>query len=145
MSPAMLKVAQEKLGADAHLQLGDASNMPYEDGFFDLITTTLTLHEMPPTMRDAVIAEMKRTLKPDGRLLWIDFRPGSLRFPKGWRYKIIITISEILAGRDHYKNYRHFMAHKGLPALIDAHDLAIDQQKIVSGGAMMLCLLSVKA
>lgn len=144
MSPAMLKIAQKKLGDQAKLYQGDASKMPYDDDLFDLITTTLTLHEMAPETRDAVLGEMKRTLKPDGRLLLIDFHPGSLRFPKGWLFKIIITISEIAAGREHYKNYRQFIRNQGLPALIEAHHLAIEKQRIVSGGNMALFLLSLE-
>lgn len=142
MSPSMLQQAQGKLGEEANLHLGDASDMPYEDDLFDLITTTLMLHEMSPTVRDAVITEMKRVLKPDGHLLFIDFHPGKLKFPKGWMTKGFITISEIIAGREHYKNYRQFMRTKGLPTLIDTHQLTIKQQKVVSGGNMILFLLS---
>lgn len=144
MSPAMLKQAQEKLGDKAKLHLGDASDMPYEDDLFDLITTTLMLHEMPPTVRDAVISEMKRVLKPDGHLLFIDFHPGKLKFPKGWFTKIFITTSEIIAGREHFKNYRQFIRTKGLPTLIASHQLTIEKQKIVSSGNMVLFLLSTQ-
>ena len=141
MSPAMLQVAQQKLGDAAKLHLGDASAMPYEDGVFDLITTTLTLHEMPPAVRDGVLSEMKRTLKPDGRLMLIDYHPGSLRFPKGWLFKAIILVAEMIAGGEHYANFRQFMGNDGLPTLIAAHHLEIEKQKIVSGGNMALFLL----
>lgn len=143
-SAAMLQVAQDKLGSDARLHLGDASSMPFENAQFDLISTTLTLHEMNPGVRHAVISEMKRTLKPDGRLLLIDYHPGSLQFPKGWISKVIITMAEIAAGREHFKNYRQFMASDGLPTLISAHQLSIEKQRIVSGGNMALFLLSLE-
>jgi hypothetical protein len=103
----------------------------------------LTLHEMPPAVRDGVITQMKRTLKAQGRLLLIDYHPGSLRFPKGWLLKAIITASEIAAGGEHYRNFRQFMANDGLPALIAAHHLKIEQQKIVSGGNMALFVLAI--
>jgi len=143
MSPAMMEVARQKLGEGANLHLGDATDMPYDDDTFDLITTTLTLHEMPPPTRDGILTEMKRTLKPDGRLLLIDYHPGKLRFPKGWLFKGIITAAEIAAGREHYANFRQFMATDGLPMLIASHQLKVEQQKIVSGGNMALFLLSV--
>lgn len=142
MSPSMMQVAQEKLGEEANLHLGDASHMPYKNDFFDLVTTTLMLHEMRPAMRDKVIKEMIRTVKADGHILLIDFHPGKLRFPAGWWSKIVITISEIIAGREHFKNYRQFMATKGLPTLINENNLVIQKQKIVSGGNMVLFLLS---
>ena len=142
MSPSMLAIAQQKLGNEATLHLGDATAMPYEDHTFDLVTTTLTLHEMPPAMRDGVLTEMKRVLKAEGRLQLIDFHPGALRFPKGWMTKVVITISEIVAGREHFKNYRQFMGAKGLPALIAAHGMGVEARKIVSGGNMALFLLT---
>lgn len=144
MSPGMLKVAREKLGETAELHLGDASNSPFSDAQFDLISTTLTLHEMSPAMRISVLNEMKRILKPDGHILLIDFHPGQIWFPKGWLFKIFITLSEIGAGRDHFRNYRHFMKQGALPTLIAEQGLLVENKKIVSGGNMALFLLTSK-
>ena len=141
LSPSMLHVARERLGEDAQLHRGDASKMHFSDKTFDLIIISTVLHEMPDEVRSAVIAESKRILKKDGRILLIDFHPGPIRPFKGWLYKSIITLAEVLAGRDHYKNYRDFMTKKGLPGLISSHGLSIDQEKIVSGGNMALLLL----
>lgn len=140
-SPSMLAMAQKRLGKLVDLHLGSATEIPFEDNYFDLVTATLVLHELEPTVRDAVLAEMQRVVKENGRLLLIDFHPGPFRFPKSWFTKAFITLSEILAGRDHFRHYRHFMAQKGLPALVAHHDLTIEQQKIVSGGNMALLLL----
>ncbi len=140
-SPSMLQVARNKLGESANLYLGDASNMPYKDKEFDLIVMSTVLHEMPRAVRAAVINEAKRTLKEEGRILLIDFHPGPIRPLKGWLYKIIITFVEFAGGREHFKNYRDFIANKGLPALVSAHGLSIDKEKIVSGGNIALFLL----
>jgi hypothetical protein len=40
-----------------------------------------------------------------------------------------------------FKNYRNFMANKGLPGLISTHGLSVDKEKIVSGGNIALFLL----
>ena len=143
-SPAMLAVAQKQLGSAADLRLESATAMPFDDQTFDLITSTLVLHEMAPATRDEVLAEMQRVLKPNGRLLLIDFHPGPYRFPKGWFTKAFITVSERMAGRDHYRHYRHFMGAQGLPNLIGKHKLQIDQQKIVSGGNMAVLLVQTQ-
>jgi len=140
-SASMLQVARNRLGRSAGLYMGDASHMPYSDQKFDLIIVSTALPEMPPTARSAVINESRRTLKEDGRLLLIDFHPGPIRPPKGWVYKAIITFAELGAGRRHFKNYRDFIANKGLPALISTHGLAVDKEKIVSGGNIGLFLL----
>lgn len=141
-SPSMLQVARNRLGESANLYMGDASNMPYPDKEFDLIIISTVLHEMPRAVRSAVIDESKRTLNEDGRILLIDFHPGPKRPLKGWIYKSIITFAEIGAGREHFKNYRDFIANKGLPELISTHGLSIDKEKIVSGGNIALFLLS---
>jgi ubiquinone/menaquinone biosynthesis C-methylase UbiE len=143
-SPAMLEVARQRLGDRAELYLGDASDMPYPDRSFDLITSRMTLHEMPGAMRSAVLIEMKRTLKENGRILLVDFHPGPVRLPGGWLTKSIIVGVEIAAGRRHFKNYRDFMSQKGLPALIAAHGLLVEKERIVSGGNIGLFLLRLE-
>lgn len=137
-SPSMVKVASKKLGEQAEIRLGDASQMPYSDGFFDLVIAMLTLHEMPSLIRFPVMDEMVRVMKQDGRLLLIDFHPGPIRFLKGWLYKTIILFFEIIAGREHFRNYRDFLAGNGLPSLIETNNLYIEKEKVVSGGNIAL-------
>jgi len=141
LSPAMLEVARKRLGKDANIQMGDASKMPYPDKEFDLIIMSTVLHQMPRNVRSAVINETKRVLKENGRILLIDFHPGPIQPLKGWLYKSIITLAEVSAGREHFKNYRDFMANKGLPGLISSHGLTVDKERIVSGGNIALLLL----
>ena len=143
-SPSMLGAARKRLGAEAHLHLGDASGMPYADRSFDLVTSMLALHEMNPATRSAVIGEMKRVLKPGGCMLLIDFHPGPVRPLKGWLTKLTIFAAEAAAGREHFRNYRQFMAIRGLPTLITQHTLAVKKQRVVGGGALVLFLLGVE-
>ena len=46
LSPAMLEVARRKFSESAEFHLCDAAGMPFEDGYFDLVLSTYTLHEM---------------------------------------------------------------------------------------------------
>ena len=140
-SPAMLEVARRRLGTGASLTVGDAARMPYPDHTFDLVLAATVLHEMPPQVRTAALGEMKRVLRPGGRMLLIDFGAGRVRPVRGWVTRGIIAASEVAAGRRHHRNYRDFMAHGGLPPLLDAQELSVDQRKIVSGGAIGLYLL----
>jgi len=128
LSPSMVKVASNKLGEQADIKLGDASQMPYSDGYFDLVIAMLTLHEMPNSIRPPVMDEMARVMKQDGRLLLVDFHPGPIRFPKGWLYKINILFFERIAGREHFRNYRDFLAGKGLPPLIETNNLYVEKK-----------------
>jgi demethylmenaquinone methyltransferase/2-methoxy-6-polyprenyl-1,4-benzoquinol methylase len=136
LSPAMLEMARQKLGERADLRLADAAEMPYADDSFDLVTAFLTLHEMPAATRTAVMAEMVRVVNRDGRLLLIDYRSGPIRFPKGWLFKALIVSMELAAGREHFTNYRDFLARQGLPGLISSHGLSVETEKVVSAGNM---------
>ena len=141
-SPAMLEVARATLGEEADLRLVDAAQMPYESGTFDLVMAMLALHEMDPATRACALQEMKRVVRSAGRILLIDFHPGPIDLREAWSAKLIITLSELAAGGDHYRNYRHFLWSRGLPALIAEHQLVIRKQRIVAGGALAAFLVS---
>jgi ubiquinone/menaquinone biosynthesis C-methylase UbiE len=141
-SPAMLDLARKRLGEHANLQLGDAAEMPFADGSFDLVLAMLSLHEMDPSSRGRVLNQMVRVSKPAGRLLLIDYHPGRLEFPQGWWTKAIILLSELAAGREHFRNFRRYMRAGGLPAMIERSGLSIEKQRIVGGGPLSLFLVS---
>lgn len=142
LSPSMLEVARKRLGNAAKLELGNATDMPYEDNQFDLVIAMLSLHEMAPDTRSRVIMETKRVLKEDGRVLLIDFHPGPNQPLRGWISKVIIFFSELAAGREHFRNYRHFMANGGLSTLAAQHGLKVEKQRILAGGTFAIYLAS---
>jgi ubiquinone/menaquinone biosynthesis C-methylase UbiE len=141
LSPSMLAVARNKLGEGADLQLGDASSMAYQENFFDLVIAMFLLHDMSSEIRPAVMREIIRVTKPEGRVLIIDFHPGPIPFPKGWIYKAVILFIERVAGREHFSNFRDFLLRKGLPGLIQSQNLVVDRQKIVSAGNIAFFLI----
>ncbi len=56
------------------LRLGDAAQMEFPDGSFDLVMTSMAFSSMPTqTMREAAAREMVRVLRPGGGILWYDF------------------------------------------------------------------------
>ena len=142
-SLSMLEQARTRLGERAELRLADATQLPYESGFFDLVLCMLVLHEMDEQVRNTVIGELTRVIKPDGRILLIDFHPGKPRPLKGWFSKLVILLSEVAAGRRHFRNYRQFMSIGGLPAHIDKSHLAIEKERIVGDDTLALYLLRV--
>lgn len=142
-SASMLEVARARLRENADLRLADAAQMPYETGIFDLVICMLALHEIDIPVRGNVIEEIKRVLKENGYILLIDFHAGKPHPLKGWLTKLVILLSEIAAGRRHFRNYRHFMSIGGLPTLIADSQLAIEKKKIVGGDTLALYLLNM--
>ncbi len=140
LSPSMLAQAHARLGAAGRLLQGDAAHLPYARQQFDLATAMLCLHEMSPAARSAVMAEMKRVLKPNGRILLIDFQPGPYQPLQGWIARALIFLIEFNAGGEHFKNYRQFMPAGGLPGLAAQQALVIEKQYLLAGGAFAVLL-----
>ena len=125
LSPSMVEAARTKLGENADIRVGDVSELPYPNNFFDLALTWVTLHEVSPSVRLKAVQEMIRVTKTNGHILLYDFHFGPTSFPKGWMKKAIRFVFEISAGGDHFKNFRHFIANKGLMPLIESCELQI--------------------
>ena len=137
----MLEVARGKLGDRADLRKCDAADLPYRDGSFDLVVAFLTLHEMPAGVRDTAMDEIVRVAGPEGRLLVLDFHTGPLRFPRGWLFKTGILLLEMGAGRDHFRNYRDFLARRGVRGLVERRSLTVVRERVLSGGNVLASVL----
>jgi ubiquinone/menaquinone biosynthesis C-methylase UbiE len=140
-SPSMLRVAKAKLGEAADLRVGNAVDLPYATGQFDLVISMLCLHEMNPRVRAEALKSMKRVLRQDGRMLLIDHHPGPVQPLQGWITKAFVVFAEAAAGREHFRNYRQFMESNGLPALADSCSMIPAKTRVVGGGALALMLL----
>lgn len=67
-SPAMVELARQRLGADADLHVAELGRpLPFADGAFDDAVVSLVLHYLQDWT--APLAELRRVLKPGGRLL----------------------------------------------------------------------------
>lgn len=139
-SPAMLEQAKRRLAGRADLRLGDATRLPYDDDSFDLVLATMFLHELDPPAREPALSEMARVIKPDGRVLVIDFSKGLLR-GKGLVSRGLSLAAEMAAGRTHFRNFRAFMRSGGLPPLLGPAGLNVEQERTVSGGNLAVSLL----
>ncbi len=133
-SRAMVEVARTRLGWDARVDLADASRMPYGDASVDLALASMMLHELADDTRAAILGEIRRVLTPGGRLVVFDYHPGPLRFPRGWVTAPFILAAERLAGRDHYRHHREFLAAGGTPAFAARHGFRVDAARSVKGG-----------
>jgi ubiquinone/menaquinone biosynthesis C-methylase UbiE len=73
LSPAMLAIARQRaldLGREVDLGEGDAEHLTFDDASFDTVVCALALCTIPSPV--AALAEMRRVLRPGGRLLLLD-------------------------------------------------------------------------
>ncbi len=75
-SPAMISRARQKAltaSADVDLRVAAAEALPWPDAEFDVVLSTAMLHHLPDDARGRCLHEIRRVLKPKGRLLAVDF------------------------------------------------------------------------
>lgn len=65
--------AQRRAPANCRFVVGVAQHLDLADQSFDLVTSTLAVHHIPGPDRTAAFGEMRRVLRPGGRLLVADF------------------------------------------------------------------------
>lgn len=70
-SLAMLAAARRKLGDKAILKQGQAEKLPFPDQSFDIVVSTSALHLFQYPL--AALVEMKRVLRPGGRVVITDW------------------------------------------------------------------------
>lgn len=61
-----------RAGITIRLDRGFAQELPYDDGSFDRVFSSLMLHHLDSTSKDALLAEVRRVLRPDGLLVLAD-------------------------------------------------------------------------
>lgn len=70
----MLELAKVKIGAKVEAFVCDAASMPFEDRSFDVITCVFGIRNFA-NIEDS-LTEMKRILKPNGKLAIMEFMPN---------------------------------------------------------------------
>jgi ubiquinone/menaquinone biosynthesis C-methylase UbiE len=101
-SPAMLEQARERarqLGRKVDLSEGDAHALAFPDNSFDTVVCTFSLCAIPDDRQ--AVAEMRRVLRPGGRLLLADHVASSA----GWARAIqwLLERVTIPIGEEHFR------------------------------------------
>lgn len=107
LSVGRSKIAKKNLDDRIKLYEGDVLEMPFTDGRFDAVTIAFGLRNLPDYSRG--VAEMVRVLKPDGKLLVLEFAPpsGSLSL-KGYNFylqRVLPFIGGMISGSREAYNY----------------------------------------
>lgn len=78
-SPEMIDVARKKARrkhAPVEFKVAAIESLPFGDGEFEVVLSSLMLHHLPPDVKQAGLAEVVRVLKPGGRFVVVDFAGG---------------------------------------------------------------------
>jgi len=94
---AMAARARRKLGpaAGTRVAVAWAQELPFADGSFDRLLSTLFFHHLPTAAKPSVLREVRRVLRPGGELHVMDFAP-----PSGWWRRAIFTVLRVFDGLD---------------------------------------------
>jgi len=98
ISVEMLEIARRRsaeLGRDIELVEGDAHQLPFADASFDTVFCTYSLCNIPDPRR--AVAEMKRVMRPGGRLILVDHVRSRVK-PVYWLQRFIEFFTMWLEG-----------------------------------------------
>jgi len=95
LSKDMLTVAKEKIGKrgirNITTYVMDATNIGFDDNYFDIVVISLVLHEVDDNIRNKIIIEAKRVLKKKGRIIILEWDK-----PNKFTHKLLFSIIELL-------------------------------------------------
>ena len=134
LSEAMLRQCRQ-LNPAADCLLQDGRAMAFRSASFDLVMTSFALHECGWSVANTMLDEIYRVLKPGGHLLVVDYT--DLKQTRAL-VRLAISTIEFLAGRRHYRNFRTYLHHGGLPALIDSDRFSLQASHQRASGAIAL-------
>lgn len=87
----MISIAQKKIkqsGLQITIDQYNGSQLPYPDGSFDRVMTSLVLHHLDAQQKAYSLKEIKRVLKPDGELHVADWGKPANVFMRGLFYLV---------------------------------------------------------
>jgi len=103
-APKMILRARKNASAQrsgAEFRLSVIEDLPFEDNSFDCVLSSLMLHHLPPDLKLLGLGEVKRVLRPGGRLVLVDIgRPESrLWWPVLWPLLLWSFTKDQVSGR----------------------------------------------
>ena len=104
INEAMLREGRNRLldaGVNVPTLACDAEQLPFADGYFDVITVAFGLRNM--THKDEALQEMRRVLKPGGKLLVLEFSRVAKPLEKiydWYSFKVLPKLGKFVANDD---------------------------------------------
>ena len=138
LNPGMIKAAEKKKRKqgleNASFQMASAQNLPFNDDFFDYASVSFALHEKVRAARDKIISEMKRVVKKEGALVFIDFKAP---LPQN-AYSYFIKSIEFGAGREHFRYFKDYIEQGGLDDILKENHLHREKEDYFKNGTVAI-------
>jgi demethylmenaquinone methyltransferase/2-methoxy-6-polyprenyl-1,4-benzoquinol methylase/phosphoethanolamine N-methyltransferase len=114
-APEMVALARRRAaraGARVRFDVGVIEALPYSSDHFDVVLSSLMLHHLPDALKRRGLAEVRRVLRPGGRLVAADFgaTPG-----EGIGH--LLCALGLRTGWDHATRLREMFGEVGFEAL----------------------------
>lgn len=125
VAPACLRYAHARaqaMGVEAHFVQADATRTPFPDASFDLVFSSMFLHELPKADIRAVFREAHRLLRPGGLMLHYELPPNAKLSPYDGFY---LDWDSDYNSEPYYRGYRDLVpadevARAGFDGLFEA-------------------------
>jgi demethylmenaquinone methyltransferase/2-methoxy-6-polyprenyl-1,4-benzoquinol methylase/phosphoethanolamine N-methyltransferase len=89
-APEMIEVARQKAaraGQDVDFKVALIEKLPFPDGSFDAVLSSLMMHHLPDDIKREGLAEVRRVLKPGGCLMIVD-----MKRPESWLGRALLPL-----------------------------------------------------
>lgn len=127
LSDAMIAIARKKNSyGNLRFEVADAVNLPFRGNYFDVACISFGLHDMPQAIRESVLKEMARVIKPGGMLVIVDYDLPENRLGR-W---LIYRLTQLYEG-PYYSEFIRSDLHN----LLRKFGVELDQQLKVMLGA----------
>ena len=126
LSRDQLAIAKENAqgeGLDIEFIEGSIDELPFPDDSFDAIFSTLMLHHVPRGVKTAAFGEMRRVLRPGGRIVIVDFGPPKNFWGRLLFSPLMLALMVFSTSRDN--------APGRLPELMSGAGLRVTEQSMI--------------
>lgn len=99
VAPIQLRNLRRKIGRRANVftHQQNAAALAFDAAAFDQVVVFFLLHELPEDVRESVVKEVMRVVKPGGKLIFVDYHRPVWQHPHRYIMKPVLTLLEPFA------------------------------------------------
>lgn len=136
ISDSMLEIAKRS-NSSIKIYNEDATKTSFNNASFDVVIISFAIHEKDRNTQQALIDEAYRIIKKDGFMLVVDYVFDNKTTKFG---RIVISIIERIAAREHYINFKSYIQNDGLLSLIEKDKFKLIKFNRMSFGAVTISI-----